>query len=285
MLISKIYFLSLYLRWIFKSFDIVRNFFTIQNNDKVKFLMYHSIGGNLDLELDIGKKIFLKQLAFLQKKGKIISIEESLDLINKKENDQKQYFVLTFDDGYSNFFSNVYPELIKRSIPATLFPALEFIDSPNQKPIQNKIKNKSWTLINPLSIKEVKTLNDSDLITIGSHGYSHFNYSNASIQKIDNDIKKASEWFLNNLGINPEIFCYPMGFSNKECENLLKNKFKIAFKASYSSPAYGKYEQESFPRIAILKSDGIFWFKLKINGFLYREHSIIRKVLKFINLD
>ena len=285
MLIPKIYFLSLYIRWLFKLLDIFRNLLTFKNKDRVKFLMYHSIGSNLDLELDIDKKIFVKQLAYLQEKGKIISIEESLDLINKKDNNGTQFFVLTFDDGYDNFFFNVYPELLKRSIPATLFPALEFIESPKQKPIQTKIKNKSWSLINPLSVEEIKNLQNSNLISIGSHGYSHFDYSRANNKKIDNDIRKADEWFESTLGVKPDIFCYPMGFSNIKSEKLVKDRFKLALKASYSNAAYGNYKKESFPRLAILKSDGLFWFKLRINGYLYREHKIIRKVIRFLNFD
>ena len=84
--------------------------------------MYHSVGGNLNLELDIDKEIFLKQLKYLQRKGEIISIKESIKYLNqKKKRGDENYFVITFDDGYSNFFTKVFSELTKRSIPATLF--------------------------------------------------------------------------------------------------------------------------------------------------------------------
>ena len=284
MIKTKIYEISLYLRWIFKLIDIFRNHFTSLNKDHVKILMYHSIGSNLNLELDVSKLLFQKQLDFLQQQGRIISIEESLNQINSHDKKKENLFVLTFDDGYSNFYFNVFPELINRSIPATLFPALEFIDNPTSKPIQEEIKNKSWELIKPLSKEQIRELSDSKLITIGSHGYHHFNYAKSSISKIKKDIKKAEDWFKLNLGKKPNIFCYPMGFSNHPSENFIKDKFKLALKASYIKKATGKYKKESYPRLGVLKSDGLFWFKLRIKGYLYREHEIIRFFIRFLKL-
>lgn len=282
---KNIYNLSLYFRWIFKIFDVLYNFLSCTNQDKVKILMYHSVGGNLNLELNIEKEIFIEQLEYLQSKGEIISIHESIQYFNqKKKRGDKNYFVITFDDGYSNFFTKVFPELSKRSIPATLFPALEFIDKPRKKPLMKKLSSSSWDYINPLSLKQLEKLHKSKLITIGSHGYFHKNYSKLSSKEINLDIKKSDDWFLNNLDFKPDLFCYPMGHSNKSSESIIRRNFLYAFKASYTKRADSLYLKETFPRLPILRSDGMFWFKIRISGYLYRDHLLIRYFIRLLKI-
>ena len=281
-----IYKLSLYIRWIFKLIDITKNSINAKNEDKVKILMYHSIGGNLDLELDIDKNTFFKQIEYLQKKGEIISLEESLKYINKKaKKDDKKYYVLTFDDGYLNFYKNVFYELEKRSIPATLFPALEFIEKPRNKPLIKVFTKNSWDNLNPISKSQLKEISNSKLITIGSHGFSHRNYTQLTSLGINQDLQKANQWFENVIEYLPEIFCYPMGHSNKLSEKIIKNQFSLGLKASYSGAAISNYRKEAYPRLPVLKSDGMFWFKLRIDGYLYSEHKIIRQIIKFFKID
>jgi len=74
--------------------------------------------------LDISK--FEKQIQFLKKNTTIIKIED-LDSIDFKEN--KNYSVLTFDDGYLDHYKYVFPILKKNNIQAAFFiPVKNFID-------------------------------------------------------------------------------------------------------------------------------------------------------------
>ena len=276
-----VYNLSLYFRWIFKISDILYNFLFCKNEDKVKILMYHSVGGNLKLELDIEKELFIKQLKYLQRKGQIISIKESIKYLNQKKNrGDKNYFVITFDDGYSNFFQTVFPILKERSIPATLFPALEFIEEPRQKPLNERLSHNSWDSIKPINLKQLEELYKSKLITIGSHGYFHKNYSKLNSKEIFSDIKRSNDWFAKYLDHRPDFFCYPMGHSHILSENVVSNKFVLGFKASYTKKADGLYSKEAYPRLPVLRSDGFFWFKFRISGYLYRDHLLIRFIIR-----
>ena len=281
-----IYNLSLYIRLIFKLIDIFINYINGKNQDKVKILMYHSIGGGLNLELDIDKNIFLKQIEYIQKKGEIISLKDSIKFLNQKnKKNDKNYFVLTFDDGYSNFYNNVFHELEKRSIPATLFPALEFIEKPKKRPLIKIFSSNSWDMVKPLTKKQLIEISKSKFISIGCHGYFHKNYSALTSKEIDEDLEKSKDWFIKFMKLAPEIFCYPMGYSNKISEEIIKDKFLLGLKADYSNKDMNIYKKEAYPRLPILKSDGMFWFKIKINGYLYRENQIIRKLINFFKMN
>lgn len=65
---------------------------------------------------------FIKQLDYLEENYKIISVEEIIYLINKNKIIPKKSCWLTFDDGFTDHFKYVYPELKKRGVQGSFFP-------------------------------------------------------------------------------------------------------------------------------------------------------------------
>lgn len=77
---------------------------------------------------NIDKRIFLKQLEYLIKNFKIISIQEFY--LRYKENGFKgNEIVLTFDDGYKNNLEVLAPIMAKYDVPYTVFVSTKNIDS------------------------------------------------------------------------------------------------------------------------------------------------------------
>jgi peptidoglycan/xylan/chitin deacetylase (PgdA/CDA1 family) len=73
---------------------------------------------------------FSKQLEFLVENYEIVSIREMLRLIEAKQvAKDRQYCVITFDDGWLDNYQHAFPVLKKFSAPATIFLAESFIGS------------------------------------------------------------------------------------------------------------------------------------------------------------
>ena len=60
----------------------------------IYFLMYHSIGENIDIEIDIDMKIFGQQINYLKDIGTIISIEDASKMLEEKKRCDQQFFVI-----------------------------------------------------------------------------------------------------------------------------------------------------------------------------------------------
>ena len=58
-------------------------------------------------------KSFINQIKYLRKNYNIIRIEDLIDSIKKKSQLPSKALLLTFDDGYSDHFHNVFPVLKK----------------------------------------------------------------------------------------------------------------------------------------------------------------------------
>jgi len=80
--------------------------------------------------LIVEPQVFEKHLSYLNSKYTIISFEEYFHFIETdNKDDQKQYCIITFDDGWKDNYDYAYPLLKKYGISATIFLVTDFIGS------------------------------------------------------------------------------------------------------------------------------------------------------------
>ena len=82
----------------------------IRNIEKeVLILMYHRVNDNVFSELTINVDDFKWQMEYLKSHGyKVISMDDAYNMLISKNIDGR-YMVLSFDDGYEDFYLNAYP--------------------------------------------------------------------------------------------------------------------------------------------------------------------------------
>ncbi len=99
----------------------------------VPVLEYHSVGGSDEwpAEVIIKTEVFEKQLQYLHNNGySMLSMEQMIDGF-KNGKDMGKAVVLTFDDGYMDNYTNVFPLLKKYSANASFFIVQSKIGEPN----------------------------------------------------------------------------------------------------------------------------------------------------------
>ena len=95
---------------------------------------YHRIispsqaGHFLQSGMFVTPETFERHMAFLAKNFNVIPLEELITGIKPKAQ-KKTVCVITFDDGWSDFYKNAYPVLSRLSLPATVFLPTNFIGS------------------------------------------------------------------------------------------------------------------------------------------------------------
>lgn len=94
-----------------------------KSQTKVAILTYHRVSNKCDdWSLNpLPVESFEEHLKFLTNSYNIISLEDLVDMMIKKEPVTEKTLVLTFDDGYKDNYTNAYPLLQKYEIPATIF--------------------------------------------------------------------------------------------------------------------------------------------------------------------
>ena len=117
---------------------------------------------------------------------------------------------ITFDDGYESVFNLAFPILKEKNIPFTCFIVADFIDKEGY-----------------LSAEQIKTMIDSGLLTIQSHGLTHTVLTTLQDDKIADEIILSKEILEKCFSVQIDSFAYSHGQYDKKMFRYLK-------KAGYS---------------------------------------------------
>jgi len=117
----------------------------------------------------------------------------------------KKPIVLTFDDGYIDFYQSAFPILKKYNSKAVLYVIVDFMGQPGY-----------------VNADQAKEMIDSGLVEIGSHTLSHINLSQANYQEAQRQITESKTALSRALGKEISSFAYPYGLFTSRDEKLVK---------------------------------------------------------------
>lgn len=235
-----------------------RNYFSNNGNF---ILMFHGVSKQKvplvpkDLQPHLNVNEFEFIIRWLSKRFNFISIKEAI-----KEN--KNGILLTFDDGFNNNYTNVYPVLKKYKIPGLFFVSTQhIIDQKNwlgfiQKSNNHKYLKKDLSKENKsefydgISKKNLKTMASDHLITIGSHTISHPKLTTLSSKKVSFELEKSKTFLEELTGESIYAFAYPFGNYDKRVISLVK---EAGYKFAFGTDVINNHGNDSFeiPRIGI----------------------------------
>lgn len=100
-----------------------------RSGKRLQILMYHKINSGSDpLGLTIGPELFARQLQYLTEQYTVISLAEAVSRLESGAID-RDFVVITFDDGYRDNYSVAYPILQRYGAPATIFVTVDAVES------------------------------------------------------------------------------------------------------------------------------------------------------------
>lgn len=228
------------------------NYLTLNINDvRIPILMYHSISDsdpNNRLLVPVGQ--FEEQVKWLKEAGFTPMLLD--DVINAYSTGKvpEKPVAITFDDGYSDNYSDAYRILKKYNMKATFFI------------ITNQTDVDSWYM-NSNMLKEMK----DNGMGIENHTSRHIEFTNIpredKILIIEEGIKALKE----KVGVDSKFICYPVGRYDEETievEKELGIKAAVTTEGGISSLQDGLH---SLKRVRIAPMD-IETFKSIFSDFL-----------------
>ena len=163
--------------------------------NRTPVLMYHGIltsgtpsGDKYGVKLDS----FREQLAALSRRS--LNVVRLSDL--RDSTFTTPCAVITFDDGLTSDYSNAFPALAERGMPAHFFVNTANVGKPGYM---------SWT--------EIREMGRAGM-QIGSHGHQHVDHSQPSEESLTKELRRSREMLLQELGQEIEWFAPPYGFVN-----------------------------------------------------------------------
>ena len=177
----------------------------------VPVLMYHHVMAPEAAKeinatnLSVAINTFREQMDYLLGKGyHIIGLDEMMAGIRSGSLPGKSV-VLTFDDGYRDFYDNVFPILREKGIKATVFAISQFVGGPRYV---------EWW--------QLREMSGSGLVLVGDHTLNHLSLPRLSVDEQRNQIVSAKKILEDYVGQKVEFFAYPYGSYNAVSEQILK---------------------------------------------------------------
>ena len=177
---------------------------------RVPVLMYHAVDSNVwgYRDLFVSPEVMEQHIVYL--------VENGYDLIHFEDLDELDQYdkpvILTFDDGYLDNYTNLYPLLQKYGVKATIF-------------VVTSSMGKYATSMTP---EQVKELSDSALVSIQSHTVSHRVLAGQDAQSQEAEMERSRLYVARMTGREPFVISYPTGAYNDDTLSLSTIYYRFA---------------------------------------------------------
>lgn len=197
---------------------------------KVAALMYHSVTTDSSRWNDytISPEQLDADIQYFKSCGYIPMTATELATSNMADIDNRKILLLTFDDGYSNFYTEVFPILKKNDAKATMFLIGSYIDRYGY-----------------LTSDETYEMANSGLVEIGNHTNGIHSMPKEQLKAIYNntnaygdilaDIQSNGEILKEVTGKDVTSISWPYGYYTTTLDNAVKSQlgYKISFSTVY----------------------------------------------------
>jgi peptidoglycan/xylan/chitin deacetylase (PgdA/CDA1 family) len=169
-------------------------------SERLPILMYHYVeippATTTLPNLYMKPEVFENQLQEMKKLGySTIFMSVVATSLNKEKSLPKKSIALTFDDGYRDFYTNVFPLLKKYQIKATVYVIINALG-------QNNYLTKDQT----------KEMASSGLVEIGSHTFNHLDLRKLKKKDAVFEINYSRQALAKISGQSIMTFAYPFGY-------------------------------------------------------------------------
>ena len=201
-------------------------------------LMYHYVEYVKDARdtirksLDITPATFEKQIQTLQAHGySFITMSDLGAALRGEKVLPRKSVILTFDDGYKDFFTDVFPILSKYHVMATAYIVPHFLGRPNY-----------------MAIDDVKVISQSGLVDIGAHTQDHIDLRRRSLAVLQKEIWGSKQDLESLLLTSVATFAYPYGEYDAQALSIVaQGGFSAAVGTTISRT--GRFDQWTIERI------------------------------------
>ena len=236
-----------------KAYQFVRKALSclpVEHGPGLRILTYHRVDYS-NQRLNVLPDRFKEQMKYLSEAGYITLKNEELFRFRKSGFPEKS-IMITFDDGYKNNYTNVFPCLVEHGINVVIFLITDYI-------------GKEYTREQILGWNEIKEMSRHG-IDFGSHACAHRRLTELPQSDIKTEVECSKKIIEDNLGKKADLFCYPKGYYDRSVKEIVK---AAGYRGACATEVGGNdrlTDVFSLKRTEISLYDDLEDFKAKLQG-------------------
>lgn len=208
---------------------------------RVPILMYHYIANNPNPtdkardSLSVVPDEFTNQMKFLATNGfNAISFDTLYAFLKGDTNLPPKPVIITFDDGYEDFYLNAYPILRQFGLRSVVFIPTGLVG-------QGYYMN--WD--------QIREIDSSGLVSFQAHSITHPNLTTISDTDLQNQITQSKKILESQLGKIVNTFAYPYGISDQRVWQMVKTAGFVGAAGTWNGNIESEGTIYDMPRIRI----------------------------------
>lgn len=191
-----------------------------EDNQIIPILMYHSISENahpLFRKYTISPIKFREQISYLfEHNYNPITVSQLAKSIHSSTRLPSKPIILTFDDGFYDFYTEAFPVLNDFGFPATIYITTKYIDGTSLWLVEEGEGNRpllDWNHLTEIVCKGIEC---------GGHSHSHAQLDRLSTDDARNEITLCKKILEDHLNCEISSYAYPYGYYSKSVRQLVK---------------------------------------------------------------
>ena len=201
--------------------------------------MYHYIRDynypkdKIGMGLSVSPTTFDQEMGYLASNGYTsISLDTMYAIFNHQATAPSKPIVITFDDGYIDFYANAFPILQKYGLHATSFVITGFVGQPAY-----------------LSWDNIKQMKNSGLITFEAHTVTHAYLPKLSYNSALKELTDSRNTLQAQTGYGVNFIAYPYGASNSSVQQEAQKAGYVGGLGTWFG--YSSSQSMNMPRVRI----------------------------------
>ncbi len=215
---------------------------------RVPILMYHALAARpqSDRRLAVDPRTFADQLGYLHRCGyKTVTTQELAQALRTPDHQlPAKPVVLTFDDGYADFYEVALPLLARYGFTGTVFITTGWVAGERQR------RGQPADMLSWRQIEEVAAAG----VEIGAHTVNHPELDQLASDRLEHELVAAKDALENRLGAAVPGLAYPFGYSSRlvrERAAAVGYEYACAVGNRLASPSANPF---ALPRLTIARS-------------------------------
>jgi len=215
-------------------------------------LMYHSIAPAAASNISLSPDAFARQLEYLSKHGyQVVPFSRLVELLREGKVVPPKWVVLTFDDGFADFYDHAYPLILGKRLPVTLFIYAHGVVEADK-----------------LSWEKLAKLNPQ-LVEIGAHSLTHRSLIFLNEEARRDEVISSRRLLEDKLHRKVRFFSYPFGAVDQGLIRLVElSGFQAAVGTAYPLGEFSDSGVYLLRRVFVSKvSQYPFVFRFMVSGY------------------
>lgn len=234
----------------------------------IPILMYHSISDEIEpgmhpyFQISTSRDTFAAHMSLLYEEGySVLTIPEAMALMADPDLRPRRAVVLTFDDGFRDFFTEAFPILHNYGFRCTVFLPTAFLDDPTLR-----FKGRQC-----LSWDQVRELHRYGIM-FGSHTMTHPQLTALTTEAVGLELEQSKKRIEIELQEKVLSFSYPYAFPQEKVQFITSLKeLLLSYGYAYGvTTAIGTSNKDDDPlflkRIPANDYDDLNFLKAKLSG-------------------